>query len=72
MKTVYARVSEVSGKVLISNKATGAKLTCSDDDFLTIHRFGYIASVNEICFSGDFTIENSVLTLNKSTDLSEF
>jgi hypothetical protein len=72
MKTVYARVSEVSGKVLINDQLSGVELKCSDNDYMTIYRMGYVSSLNEICFSGDFIIENGVLTLSKSTDDSEF
>tara|TARA_R110000868_G_scaffold214166_1_gene464290 strand:+ start:639 stop:857 length:219 start_codon:yes stop_codon:yes gene_type:complete len=72
MKTLYARVSEISGKILINDQQIGTEVKCSNEDFKTIYRFGYVASLNEICFFGDFTIENSVLTLNKSTDESEF
>ena len=72
MKTVYARVSEVSGKVLINDKEIGTELKCSDEDFKTIYRLGYVASLDEVCFSGSFTVENGVLKLIKSTDDSEF
>ena len=72
MKTIHARVSELSGKILINDQSSGVELKCSDDDFMTIYRFGYIASLDEVCFSGNFIIENSVLTLIKSTDESEF
>jgi hypothetical protein len=72
MKTVYARVSEISGKILINDQLSGTALKCSDDDFMTIYRCGYIASLDEVCFSGDFIIENGFLTLITPSDESEF
>tara|TARA_R110000851_G_scaffold125142_1_gene255856 strand:+ start:42 stop:485 length:444 start_codon:yes stop_codon:yes gene_type:complete len=71
MKTVYARVTPF-GKILINDQMEGVKLSCSDDDFNTIYRLGYIDSIKQISFCGDVNIENGELTLNKSTDKSEF
>ena len=72
MKTVYARVSEISGKILINDQLSGVALKCSNDDFMTIYRCGYVASLGEVCFSGDFIIENGLLTLITPSDESEF
>ena len=72
MKTIHARVSELSGKVLINDQLIGIELKCSDEDFMTIYRRGYVASLNEVCFSGEFIIKNGVLALIKSTEQSEF
>ena len=71
MKTVYARVTPF-GKILINDQMEGVKLNCSDEDFNTIYRLGYVDSIKQICFCGDVNIENGELTLNKSTDNSEF
>ena len=72
MKTVFARVNPVSGKVVINDASQGVKLTCSDDDFATMYKWGFNQFLNEMNFQGDFNIENGVVTLNKSVDEPEF
>tara|TARA_R110000744_G_scaffold98485_1_gene190339 strand:- start:55 stop:273 length:219 start_codon:yes stop_codon:yes gene_type:complete len=72
MKTVFARVNPVNGKVIINDAAQGVKLACSDNDFSTMYKWGFVQSLNEMNFSGDFSIENGVVTLNKSVEESEF
>ena len=72
MKILHAKVSPVSGKILINDQGIGTELKCSNEDFKTIYRYGYVASLNEICCTCDFTIKNGLIELNRPTDESEF
>ena len=70
MKTVYARVTPF-GKILINDQMEGVKLNCSDEDFNTIYRLGYVDSIKQICFCGDFNIENVYDTIMETINESK-
>ena len=73
MKTVYATVNSLNGKVSINNQSIGTKLSCTSDDFNHMHRWGYNETSETFFFSGTFNITDGILTITVDNgDDSEF